>query len=152
MHRDQAGKTGKHRADGAVAFRSVPVDQIRLDFAQLFSRGPDTTLIERAQPAGFGDVQAVKPDIIRQFFQRPHRLLGAGNNVDLQAGQRGKATKQGFRRRAKIRRGIRVILKMLAAVSGENGNFHSGDFLKDPVVADLQDFTEAGAVNLMRQP
>ena len=47
------GKAGENGADGAIAFRALAVDDVRLDFVQFFPRRADAALIKRAQPADF---------------------------------------------------------------------------------------------------
>ena len=53
---EHARKSRQHGAESAVAFRALPVNDVRLDFLKFFPRRADAALIKRAQPADFRDM------------------------------------------------------------------------------------------------
>src|SRR5947199_10833723 len=87
MNREDVGKSGKDRANAAVPFRSLSMHDVRLKLTDFAAAGANATLIPRAQPADFRDVQAVEPDVARQLLWRLHRLLCASDNMHRHLGQ-----------------------------------------------------------------
>jgi hypothetical protein len=130
MNGQHIGKARKNRAHGAIAFRALSVNNVRLDCMKFFPRRTDATLVGRAHPTDFGNEQAVKPNIISQFPGRWHGLLGAGNHMDFNFRQRGESLQQRLRRCAEVRSGLPIITKSLPVVRCDNGGFHP-DIFKD---------------------
>ena len=115
------------REDGAqraIAFGALAMDEIRLEFPQFFSDRADATLIEGFQPAAFRHVQAVKPDVVRDFLLRLHRVLGAGNHMRFEVRHAREALQQCVRRGAERGDGVRVILDVFPDVGGQEGKLH----------------------------
>ena len=128
MDRHYVGKTRENGAQGVIVFRALTVNDVRLELVQFFPRRAEAALIARPQPADFRDGQRVIPDVVREFFRRPHRLPHAGNDVNFYATNLHKALQQGFRSRAEIRCGMDVIVKMLPVIRRENSDFHATIF------------------------
>ena len=73
--------------------------------------------------------------------------------MDFRLANSGKTLQQGFRRPACENRatGFHNHEKCSRLSVVRNGDFHSANFLKDAIVADLQDFPKLFAVNFLRQ-
>ena len=124
------GKTTEGRRKRTITFAALTVHDVRLNFAEFFSRRTDAALIKRAHPANFGNDEAVKKDVGRDFFWRWNRFLQTGNDVNLYFRQRDKPLQQGFGSRAEIRLWMRVISVVFTVVGGEQRDFQAGSFWK----------------------
>jgi len=100
------------------------VDNVRLDFLDFFAGGADAALEQRFHPADFGDDEAVKKNVRRDFFRRPDRLADAGNNVHFDFGNHRQPLQQRGGRGAEMRLRVRVVLVRLAIVGGQNDDAH----------------------------
>ena len=129
-------------AEGAetIYLPIVPVNNIRAYCLHFPASGTDAAQIGTAHPSKLGHMKAVIKNIWRDFFGRCYRLSQTGDDVNLRVGQVCKALQQRFRRGAEKRRGHLILLELVAVIGRQNDNLHLGKFLKDAVMADLQEF------------
>ncbi len=124
MKRQHIGIPRKNRADAAVHFCALAVDDVRPDLPDFFPRRAGATLEQRAHPADFGDDQAVKKRVRRNFFRRTHRLADAGNHMDLNVRDHCQPFQQRGGRGAKVRLRVRIVFVRLPVVRGQNDDAH----------------------------
>src|ERR1700730_11888819 len=70
-------KSGEHRADRAIPFRSLAVHDIWFKLAQLSPNCANTPLVSGSQPPDLRYLKKMKANVFGQLLRRLHRLLRA---------------------------------------------------------------------------
>src|SRR5438045_3807961 len=102
MDGQHIGQSGKNRTNATIKFRSLAMDNIRLDLLEFLSRRPNAAQVKRPHPTELRYVETVKERIRSHFFGRNHRHSGARDHMDFKVGKVSQSLEQCFRRGAKI--------------------------------------------------